>query len=1478
MPENNKYLKTAEWEGFKPTVYLDTKNKKTIGHGFNLDDPTIKTYLTKKGYNYKALVAGQQALSKEHSNSILKDLYNESYKSAGKIIKNFKTLPENVQDVLTDLNYNLGTTKMQKFSKMISAIEKQDFKTAAEELKNSNYYTQTGRRAKSHYETLSSVKPAPVAKPVSPTSFEPSWGDIVKTYLTNPMVPQFAGALLYNKLFDSNTSETPEKQASGGLIKRADGSYSQRGLWDNIRDNIGSGKEPTAEMLRQEKKISKEKNGGWLDSYEDGSWVADSSIPTPTSPNFYPDYTNPTLTNYQMGTPKSNLPIRGLRDATPEIPAYGYGGDVPQDSLYNMQRALQLGYKPDEKGHWPSVDHETGEWLKAKKHPTAWMEYLYGYTLDPELNKNTNVIQNQKGNLQYIPKKYAAGSTVWTKQDTPTWAAGTPTPTATQNFKNTNSINTSRYRIGDVIPTGMDYKTPAAGTKDYSRVMTSYDWNNQRRLHAPDTTIMRGGGNVEENVPGLRYQQLNPGVSEPLGVYTGPTTQRGITFADGGPTGENTVTSADSAALYNNTQALLNYFSTKNKYKNTGSGTTFNSNIHSINSEAVKQMIEDLKNPKTHPYTAERWNSGLTTAGNLLSGFTGIGSVETDQLDPDYDFELKDYYQNVDKNKYKQRELANNIIDTNAPMALYDRRIKPTIAYEFQNQNDEYTAINGTNPLFGDIVNFYGYDPNLIKPWHLLTAAEKTKRQQLLNSNNTQAITNTTITSNTRPNTPTVRTTTSIARPVTPLHPIYPKINPMPMRGLTSTIEDVQPQYVDVPKLPVSNMYMDMRGEWSDKPPVPSMSNNMTQAELEKRGYRVPKKAEGGWINSYDGGSYVSDSRDFLKGWYNSPKYKEMLAASVSNEKNPTKAFKIIDEDRRYGLDTPVKSINNLRSKAGAFGLNDASIGQVLVDRQFIEQNPNLASSLVSHELSHNSIMPKSDIAKIQSYTPKYDPKIHSTPGMVNDPRENYDAMTEPEEVRSMIYGLRNLAQKNNIYNTFTQPATKESLEKLSPLFQETEGGKSYDQLKRLKTYFTDEQIIDMMNTISENKNTTQNPPMAKNGGWLDSYEDGSLVEGNDPQQQAVQRAAGTTPYLNPAMVQATLARANQPTVNTLGQVVSTPASREKERREKVIAKDPSKYSIEDYKRGIQEPGLEDATLEAIDALSMLSGAGYLGKKGVELGVKEIGKGVKNLIYKGVDPMFYNPTEKIKSFVPNILGTEKDKIKRIEKIMRDSGVRGSYRKAHNRLDAWRVGLGLPQKYNTFKKTGENTFAINPEFFRLEPNVQQSIIAHVKAFNLKDKYLNNVITSEQYEKGLVNINKKMHNRLGDTFLGKYVKEENIPFLPEAIVERKGDKGFSMYDQDRYAGVMGGFRWDVEDLPDNKMKLIARDTWDLYPFDKRGVTKFSDLASLERQKNLNKGYIPALKNVEMLRLVGGKPYNIENTFIVDKYKQGGWLDNL
>lgn len=69
-------------------------------------------------------------------------------------------------------------------------------------------------------------------------------------------------------------SEMQEHFAKGGMIKRADGSYSRRGLWDNIRANKGSGRKPTKEMLEQEAKIrAKEQYGGKVDEYGNGGYI-----------------------------------------------------------------------------------------------------------------------------------------------------------------------------------------------------------------------------------------------------------------------------------------------------------------------------------------------------------------------------------------------------------------------------------------------------------------------------------------------------------------------------------------------------------------------------------------------------------------------------------------------------------------------------------------------------------------------------------------------------------------------------------------------------------------------------------------------------------------------------------------------------------------------------------------------------------------------------------------------------------------------------------------------------------------------------------------------------------------------------------------------------------------------------------------------------------------------------------------------------
>ena len=91
-------------------------------------------------------------------------------------------------------------------------------------------------------------------------------------------------------------SALAEQFKSGGMIKRKDGSYSRRGLWDNIRANRGSGKKPTKEMLKQEAKIRAKAKDGLLvkaqDPQENTGLPVRRTISTPSKKSLFQEYFN----------------------------------------------------------------------------------------------------------------------------------------------------------------------------------------------------------------------------------------------------------------------------------------------------------------------------------------------------------------------------------------------------------------------------------------------------------------------------------------------------------------------------------------------------------------------------------------------------------------------------------------------------------------------------------------------------------------------------------------------------------------------------------------------------------------------------------------------------------------------------------------------------------------------------------------------------------------------------------------------------------------------------------------------------------------------------------------------------------------------------------------------------------------------------------------------------------------------------------
>ncbi len=104
------------------------------------------------------------------------------------------------------------------------------------------------------------------------------------------------------------------------MIKRKDGSYSQRGLWDNIRANKGSGKEPTAEMLKQEKKIKakdKKMMGGKKKLYKKGGKSEFGMLSVKAGVDNNP---NPTQADRIVGAKKNKKKMGGK---APEKKMYG---------------------------------------------------------------------------------------------------------------------------------------------------------------------------------------------------------------------------------------------------------------------------------------------------------------------------------------------------------------------------------------------------------------------------------------------------------------------------------------------------------------------------------------------------------------------------------------------------------------------------------------------------------------------------------------------------------------------------------------------------------------------------------------------------------------------------------------------------------------------------------------------------------------------------------------------------------------------------------------------------------------------------------------------------------------------------------------------------------------------------------------------------------------------------------------------------
>jgi hypothetical protein len=258
----------------------------------------------------------------------------------------------------------------------------------------------------------------------------------------------------------------------------------------------------------------------------------------------------------------------------------------------------------------------------------------------------------------------------------------------------------------------------------------------------------------------------------------------------------------------------------------------------------------------------------------------------------------------------------------------------------------------------------------------------------------------------------------------------------------------------------------------------------------------------------------------------------------------------------------------------------------------------------------------------------------------------------------------------------------------------------------------------------------------------------------------------------------------------------------------------------------------------------------------------------QHFFYNAIDPVGYGVKAKILkapiTLTQNLIYPE-TRPERVAKLFVKPGSTRPIdaRLGMNRLDAFRTGLGLEQKYNTFVKDGSK-YAIKN--FEMGPEEKSFYISDIEAFNAKQNLTGSKLKTRLREISRnEDLNSRQHTRkfleqhgaLPD-FLNKPVSSFD-PWEQTRAVEISKDPNydFSIYSADNH-GIMGGYRMDVKQMPDGTYKFKAHDTWDLHPT--RGDSKIN-----LNQENKKINFVKKkLENLEFLKLMGGKPFEIENKF--------------
>ncbi len=99
------------------------------------------------GVDFDRLYSGQITLTNDQIEYLFELSYKNALQTATTFIPDLSSHPKNVQKVIIDMAFNLGN-RLLNFVKLKQAINNRDYNLASQEMIQSKWYNQVGRRSK----------------------------------------------------------------------------------------------------------------------------------------------------------------------------------------------------------------------------------------------------------------------------------------------------------------------------------------------------------------------------------------------------------------------------------------------------------------------------------------------------------------------------------------------------------------------------------------------------------------------------------------------------------------------------------------------------------------------------------------------------------------------------------------------------------------------------------------------------------------------------------------------------------------------------------------------------------------------------------------------------------------------------------------------------------------------------------------------------------------------------------------------------------------------------------------------------------------------------------------------------------------------------------------------------------------------------------------------------------------------------------